>query len=188
MNIKTLTRPTNFAQEILKDIIHKGDVVVDATMGNGHDTLFLANMVGEDGRVFSFDIQDLAIENTKRLLQENKIENVCLIQDGHENMDQYIKEEVCAIIFNLGYLPKGDHEIVTKAHTTISALQKSLTLLKKEGLTIMVIYPGHEEGEVEKERILKFTKNLDSTTYHVFEISYTNQNKKPPMILGIIKK
>ncbi|WP_129597107.1 tRNA (mnm(5)s(2)U34)-methyltransferase [Anaerophilus nitritogenes] len=188
MNIKTLTRPTTFGQEILKNMIYKGDVVVDATMGNGHDTLFLANMVGVDGRVFSFDIQDLAIENTKKLLQENKIENVCMIKDGHENMDRYIEKEVSAIIFNLGYLPKGDHKIVTKANTTIVALQKSLQLLKKEGLIMMVIYPGHKEGEQEKKEIIEFTQNLDSITYHVFEINYTNQNKKPPMLLGIVKK
>ncbi|QZY56880.1 class I SAM-dependent methyltransferase [Crassaminicella profunda] len=188
MDIKYLTRPTEVAKSFLEQALKKGDRAVDATMGNGNDTLFLANIVGEEGRVISFDIQDLAILNTRKLLENNHISNVDLIQDGHENMDTYICNEINGAMFNLGYLPKGEHHIVTKAKTTIAAIEKCLTLLKKNGIITIVIYYGHFEGKIEKEQVISYVENLEPKKFHVMKVDYINQAKEPPMLITIIKK
>ncbi|MCT4604947.1 MAG: methyltransferase domain-containing protein [Marinisporobacter sp.] len=188
MNTKYLTRPTEVAKSFLKETLKKGDVVVDATMGNGNDTLFLANMVGEEGKVISFDIQDLAISNTRELLEKNRLSGVELIQDGHENMDTYIRDEISGAMFNLGYLPKGDHHIVTTAETTIVAIEKCLTFLKKNGIVTIVIYYGHDEGKIEKEKVINYVETLESNKFHVMKVDYINQTKEPPLLITIIKK
>ncbi|QXM06059.1 class I SAM-dependent methyltransferase [Crassaminicella indica] len=188
MDIKYLIRPTELAKYFLKDVLKEGDVVVDATMGNGNDTLFLANIVGEKGKVISFDVQDLAIANTKKLLENNHINNVDLIQDGHENMDKYICDEISGGMFNLGYLPKGDHHIVTKGETTVVAIEKCLKFLKRNGMITMIIYHGHSEGKIEKEQVINYIENLDQSKFHVMKVDYINQTKESPILITIIKK
>ncbi|SHI46842.1 Putative rRNA methylase [Clostridium cavendishii DSM 21758] len=188
MNVSDLRRPTELAKLFLKGNIKNGDIVVDATMGNGNDTLFLSELVGNKGKVFSFDIQEIAILSTKKLLENNNVNNVELIQKGHENIGEYISEEIAAIMFNLGYLPKGDHTISTKAETTITAIEKGLKLLKKDGIITVIIYYGHEEGQIEKEKLLKYFETLDSKKFHVMKSDYINQLKQPPILITIIKK
>ncbi|TCO79799.1 class I SAM-dependent methyltransferase [Marinisporobacter balticus] len=189
MEVKYLTRPTEIAQSIMRGILKKGDVAVDATMGNGQDTLFLAKMVKSEGKIFAFDIQDLAVANTKKLLEKNHIyDDVHIIQDSHENIDRYVSDEIAGVMFNLGYLPKGDHQIITKAETTLVALKKSLKLLKRNGIITMVIYYGHLGGETEKEKIIEYVEKLDPNLFHVLKIDYINQTQEPPIIIGIVKK
>jgi tRNA G37 N-methylase Trm5 len=133
----------NQSHDIIKKIINEGDVVVDATAGNGNDTLLLAKLVGEKGRVYAFDIQQDAINNTIKKLQDNNLDpRVTVIKDGHQNMDKYVNDGIKAVMFNLGYLPGGDHSIATKGDTTITAVKKSMDLLMVGGIITVVIYYG----------------------------------------------
>nr|WP_242833524.1 class I SAM-dependent methyltransferase [Desulfosporosinus youngiae] len=173
---------------ICKSKLNHGDTAVDCTMGNGNDTAFLCDLVGDNGRVYAFDIQDDAIRNTRKRLQELKFhERAQLILDGHENIDKYIKENVRLIIFNLGYLPKGDHNITTKKETTIKAVEKCLGILEHNGIILLIIYPGHENGRLEKEVLETFTSTLSQKEYNVVRISFANQVNNPPELICIEK-
>jgi tRNA1(Val) A37 N6-methylase TrmN6 len=177
------------AKNICMMKLKQGDIAVDATMGNGHDTMFLSNIVGDSGKVYAFDIQKSAIENTKEILEKsNAIKNVVLINDGHENIDKYIDEDVKLIMFNLGYLPKGDHSITTKWQTTLTALKKSLNLIEKNGVVILVIYYGHFEGKKEKEKIEEFTQKLDQKKFNVLKMHFINQINNPPELIIIERR
>ncbi len=176
------------SHEIIKRIVTEGDVVVDATAGNGNDTLFLAHLVGNEGIVYSFDIQEIAILNTKKKLEEAKVYNrVKLINDGHENVDKYINKNVKAVMFNLGYLPKGDHEKATKSKTTIKAIEKCLELLQVEGVITIVIYYGGDSGFEEKDEILSYIKNINNKRYSVLVHEFVNQVNCPPIAVCIEK-
>lgn len=170
--------------------VSEGDIVIDATMGNGIDTLFLAKLVGNKGKVFAFDIQEEAIQGTKRLLEKELSDNrhVFLIKDSHINMKSYVNNSVSAVVFNLGYLPKGNHTITTMSESTLTALKISLDLLKKDGLLSVLIYPGHKEGTNEKDMILNFASQLDTTRYHTLYLDMINQGNFPPSLLLITKK
>ena len=96
-------------------------------MGKGKDTLYLSSIAN---KVYSFDIQDEAINQTKKLLEKNNVTNVTLIKDSHENIKEYVKEYVTGVIFNLGYLPDGDKTVTTKTETSLKAINESLTILK----------------------------------------------------------
>lgn len=179
-----------FAHELLQKTVSKGAAVVDATCGNGNDTLFLSEAVGEQGHVYAFDIQWQAIETTSTLLKEHKRENVTLIHDSHANVDQYIKEEqsLDAAVFNLGYLPRSDKKIITKPDSTIAALEKLLNLLKQGGLIVLVVYAGHPGGEEEKEAVLQFASSLDQKHYLSITYKYINMINNPPFVIAIEKK
>ncbi len=176
------------SKEICRLKVKKGDRVVDATMGNGNDTAFLCELVGEEGKVYAFDIQETAISNTKdRLAKLNFEKRAQLIYDGHENIDRYITEKVKLVIFNLGYLPKGDHIVTTKSKTTLESIRKSLDILENHGIVLLVIYPGHESGIEEKLAIEEFTKKLDQKTFSVVNMCFKNQINNPPEVLCIEK-
>ena len=91
-----MKKPLAMAHDFLAQVITKDDIVVDATMGNGHDTLFLAKLAKQ---VFAFDIQEQALEKTRQRIQEAGFTNVELILQGHETVDQYVSD-VKAAIFN----------------------------------------------------------------------------------------
>ncbi len=184
-----LMQGVEYSHWTLKKILEEGDIVIDATVGNGHDTLFLANLVGENGLVYGFDIQEEAINNAKKRLKNNKVKDrVHLMLKSHENLDKFIESNsVSAVLFNLGYLPGSDKNIITKSETTIRAIKSSLKVLKLGGFIVLVIYPGHKGGKKEKEDIIKFSKELDRKKYNILHYNYINQNDKPPEVL-IIKK
>jgi Predicted S-adenosylmethionine-dependent methyltransferase involved in cell envelope biogenesis len=168
--------------------LNNGDIAVDCTMGNGNDTAFLCRLVGAKGRVYAFDIQEIALENTTKKLQGLNYEGrATLILDGHENIDQYIQENVKLVLFNLGYLPKGNHEITTKHDTTIKAVQKCLELLEVNGIILLVIYPGHENGRIEKEALESFSSQLNQKYFNVVNVSFANQINNPPRLICIEK-
>jgi len=129
--------------KILKEVIDKNSIVVDATCGNGNDTLFLAQSAAK--KVYAFDIQQQAIDSTLKLLQTNNCLEKCeVILDSHSNFDNYISEPIKAVVFNLGYLPNADHTITTLADTTLLAIDKFLTNLEINGRIVIVVYWGHE--------------------------------------------
>lgn len=163
---------------------------MDATMGNGHDTLFLCKMAGETGKVLAFDIQRQALSETEKLLkQENVWERAELYLDSHANMDKYLeKESADGIYFNFGYLPGGDHTLSTKADTSVEAVQKGLQILKKGGVMALCIYSGGDTGFEEKDKILEYLKELDDRKYIVILNQYYNRKNNPPIPVFVVKK
>ncbi|WP_280769997.1 class I SAM-dependent methyltransferase [Salipaludibacillus daqingensis] len=182
-----------FARELLQKSIPEGGVAVDATAGKGNDTAFLAKLVGENGFVYSFDVQKEAIEATKNRMKQMNLENqVKIIHDGHEKIETHLSpnhlQNIDGAIFNLGYLPGSDKSIVTSAFTTITALNQLLHHLKKEGIVVLVIYHGHEEGKLEKDNLLPFVSSLPQEEFHVMEYRFINQKNDPPFIIAIEKR
>lgn len=175
----------DYCHDLLARFIAPDDIAVDMTAGNGHDTLFLA---GISKFVYSFDIQSQAINNTNKLLQEHNISNVQLIQNSHELIDQYITSPIGGAVFNLGYLPGSDKQITTTSKTTINAINKLLPLLKKDGICVIVVYPGHQEGKLESEEVLKYAKQLPQQDFKVLLYQFINLKNNPPYILAIQNK
>ncbi|WP_078544436.1 tRNA (mnm(5)s(2)U34)-methyltransferase [Litchfieldia alkalitelluris] len=188
-----LERILPYARKLLGLAVTSGDIVIDATVGNGHDTAFLASLVGENGHVYGFDIQNVAIINTEvKLMQENLLSQVTLLQKSHDQIKDYIPIElqgkVAAAIFNLGYLPGGDKGIVTKPDSTIDAIEQLLEIMKPEGIIVLVIYHGHEEGAYERDELLKYVANIDQKVAHVLNYRFINQVNNPPFIIAIEKR
>ena len=177
------------SKEISKEKVQEEDIVIDATMGNGNDTAFLSELVGDKGKVYAFDIQEVAVKSTRERLQRLGLEKrVELIHDGHENIEKYVDEKVKLIIYNLGYLPKGDHKLTTKSETTIESIKKGLELLDSNGVILIVIYPGHESGRLEKLALEEFTKDIKQREFNVVNINFTNQVNNPPELICIEKR
>lgn len=146
--------------------LKEGDTAADFTMGNGYDTLFLSKTVGETGKVFAFDIQQSALESTEKRLKENGApENYTLICDSHHRAKEYIQGKIKAGMFNLGYLPGGDKSVTTKRETTIAAVTAAIEMLDSDGILLIAVYPGHEEGEIEGELINEMLSLLDRKKY-----------------------
>lgn len=188
-----LQRVLSFARTALQRAVRPGDIVIDATIGNGHDTVFLAELVGETGHVYGFDIQEKAINQTKQLAEaEQMLDRITLFQTGHEQVKELIPtdryEKVTGAIFNLGYLPGGDKSIVTKPDTTISAVEQLIQIMPQRGTIILVVYHGHPEGATERDALLDYTTSLDQDTVHVLQYGFINQKNNPPFIIAIEKK
>lgn len=155
---------TQQAQKLVSRYISEGDIVIDATAGNGHDTLFLAQQVGKTGHVFAFDIQVQAIQNTEQLLQQHGLPGqLSIFHSGHENLSQLIPLDshplISVFMFNLGYLPGSDKTCITRTKTTLSALQQSLDMLKAGGVISIMLYPGHKGGDEEAEAVINWVEN-----------------------------
>ncbi|WP_042459856.1 class I SAM-dependent methyltransferase [Neobacillus dielmonensis] len=188
-----LDRILTYAKVLLTKAVSPGDIVVDATLGNGHDTVFLAELVGENGKVYGFDVQEQAIRTaSERLTQHGLLDRVLLFNQGHETLLKVIPTEfhgkVTGAIFNLGYLPGSDKTIVTKGDTTIAAIEQLLQIMAPEGIIILVIYHGHPGGAEERNELLSYCQRLDQQTAHVLQYQFINQQHNPPFIVAIEKK
>lgn len=183
-----LDKITEIAQHFAGLAIEPGDSVIDATAGNGSDTLFLADRVGTEGKVYAFDLQDKALQITADKLQKAGFyDRVKLIHSGHEKMAAFASENVSVVMYNLGYLPGGNKEITTKSSTSIESLEQALNLLTNGGLITIVLYLGHEEGYLESKEILRYTADLASNDYLVYHLQVANRSGNPPELL-VIKK
>lgn len=182
----------NYAHHLIEGSVLPSETVIDATCGNGNDTLFLSKLVGSEGHVLAFDVQQQAIDNTKELLMKHDLKNASIILDSHANIATYTTEkgiqEIGGAIFNLGYLPRSDKTIITKGDSTIQAVDTILPLLKKNGLIILVIYHGHEGGKSEKHAVLDYAKQLDQKHYQVLQYGFINQKNNPPFVVAIQKR
>ena len=177
-----------FAHSLLRQALKAGGRALDATAGNGHDTLLLAQSVGETGRVWAFDVQSKALEQTQGRLKENGVDGwVALIHDGHENVLSYIDESLDAAVFNFGWLPGGDKSCTTEATSSIRALTDTLGLLKEGGLAVAVLYPGHEAGRIEAEAIVPWAETLPQEAFAVLRYGFVNRRSAPPYLLAIEK-
>ncbi|MDK2901132.1 Ribosomal RNA small subunit methyltransferase H [Koleobacter methoxysyntrophicus] len=183
-----LKRALDFAKDIVKGVIEDGDIVVDCTAGNGKDTLFLAELVGTRGKVYAFDIQNVAIENTRKaLIDKGFIDRVTLICDGHEHILKYVRDKITCAVFNLGYLPGGNRNIITVPDKVIKAIKSCLELLLPGGIISIVSYTGHPGGKEELEAIIQFLKTLDQKKYAVANYRFLNQKNDPPQLIIIEK-
>lgn len=178
-----MKKPLELAHDFLAQVITQEDIVVDATMGNGYDTLFLARLAKQ---VYAFDIQEKALEKTGQRLQEAGLTNVELLLQGHETVDQFVTE-VKAAIFNLGYLPSADKNIITKPQTTIEALEKLCRMLIKGGRIAVMIYYGHEGGDIERDAVMDFVSQLPQQEYTATIYRTLNQINNPPFLVMIEK-
>ena len=187
---------------ILAEYISKGDTVIDCTAGNGHDTLFLARATGPSGKVLAFDVQEKALDASEGLLRDNGFSckrisrhhsgvlacdeaspSIFLINDSHENIRDYTVTEPQVIIYNLGYLPGGDHSMVTTPASTISSVRSSLDILRQGGVISVITYPGHEEGAAEERLLSELFGSLKPGAYEVLYISQHNRNNSPNLFL-----
>lgn len=175
-----------YSHQLLKDIVSEGDHVIDATMGNGNDTLFLADLVGSTGHVYGFDIQEQALRNTREKLTDYT-DRATLFLAGHETIEEKIPADqpIKAAIFNLGYLPKSDKQIITLPETTKQAMQAILKRLVSGGRMIVVIYYGHEGGESEKNEVIHFCQSLPQEQFRVLNYQFINQRNHPPILLCV---
>ena len=180
---------TKLAQKLISDKFDSINYGVDATCGNGNDTFFLAGICGADGMIFSFDVQEEALDKTEKLLAiNNQQAGVMLINSGHENMEKLIKPKVDVVMFNLGYLPKSESKICTRPETTIAALEATLKLVSAAGIITVLCYPGTEEGRVETQEVNKWIGNLDKNEFSLSEYNSEKQDGTTPVLYLLEKK
>ena len=188
MSYKEIKNTLKISRDMINSHVKEGGLVLDCTVGNGNDTIFLAKLVGNKGKVYGFDIQRKALDITlESLIREGINDEVVLIEDGHENIDLYIKEKLDFVIYNLGYLPKGDKSIRTNKDTTLISLKKALSLLNDNGIILVTCYVGHPGGHEEKDTIEKFLSDLNQKEYNVIKYDFINQKNCPPILYGIEK-
>lgn len=164
--------------------LREGDTAVDFTMGNGHDTEFLSKTVGDSGHVYAFDIQEMAIESTRKHLSEVGCpENYTLIRDSHHKVLDYVKGPIRAGMFNLGYLPGGDKRITTMRETTMPAIKAAISLLGEDSVLNVAVYPGHAEGDAEGKMICGYLSTLDRRKICATQIKILNSPTSPYFIV-----
>ena len=186
---------TEVVHHVLSSYVQPGNICVDATCGNGVDTLFLAEKVGKEGCVYGFDIQKKAIEETNyRLESADQRTQVVLFCAGHETMKEQLLERdgeiaghVAAAIFNFGYLSGGDYAIHTRAETSIKAMSQCQELLAVGGIMALCIYSGGDTGHEEKEAVLQYLEQLDQKRWLVLKLEYFNRGNNPPIPVFAIK-
>ncbi|MEI6537722.1 MAG: class I SAM-dependent methyltransferase [Verrucomicrobiaceae bacterium] len=199
-DISTLSHETRFpvalptavrwSHALLAPRLHAGDVVIDATAGNGHDTLFLARHVLPGGKVFAFDLQAAALEKTRT--RTEGCEGVVLIHAGHERMEEFLPRElhggIRAFMFNLGWLPGSDKACTTRADTTLEALNKAVQWLAEGGMITVVCYPGHEDGNTEADAVEAWAALLPADSFEAQKIAFLNLDGAPPRCVVLRKR
>ncbi|MCI8388253.1 MAG: hypothetical protein HFE63_07315 [Clostridiales bacterium] len=157
-----------------------GDTAVDYTMGNGHDTEFLSKTVGENGKVYAFDVQLNALNSTKRTLTNAGCDdNYTLICASHHRVGEFVTEKVRAGMFNLGYLPGSDKKVTTMHETTLAAIDAAISLMDSDAIILIAIYPGHAEGELEGRLVGEKLSTLDRKYYTVACFKMMNSPTSP---------
>lgn len=192
--MSTKTRPTitSKVHHLLRPRLQPGDIAVDATLGNGHDYEFLRNQLGPTGTVYGIDLQPEALDATRRRLDLTPAtERPALILGSHHDLPALLPAEIhghiAAILFNLGYLPGGDKTIITRAETTLPALQSALGLLRPGGVLSVVLYPGHPGGEIEANEVLSWAQPLARQDVAVFQLKGYNALQSAPFHLHFEK-
>lgn len=174
--------------EFLKQNVRAGAFCIDATAGKGRDTALLCRLTGPEGRVLSFDIQQEAVNQTRALLEQERLQ-ADVILDSHANMERYAEEgTVDAIVFNFGRLPGGDPKIFTLANSSVQAIEAGLRLLKVGGVMAIALYYGKENGYEEKEAIQQYLKTVDDRAFTVLSCDWTNRRGEPPLPIFIWKE
>ena len=173
----------------LRERVRSGDTVLDATCGNGNDTLLLAQLVGESGRVWAFDIQREALDNTACLLDSAGCRGrVELLAAGHERIAELVTAPLRAVVFNLGYLPGGDKGCVTRPGTTVAALEQAVELLLPGGYLLVVVYTGHPGAAEEEAAVLSWASGLSPDSFDVWRHRQLNRTPTAPYLVMVGKR
>lgn len=185
-------RATEMAHRLVGERIEAGDVVVDATAGNGYDTEFLAEKVGAEGTVYAVDVQPDALKETKKRLRKSKFGGeLRLVERSHAELPDIVDDvhrgEVGAVMFNLGYLPRGDKSVTTAWPTTLPALRAGLDLLRQGGVLSIVCYPGHAAGAEEANAVARWAGLLDQVDFRAVCYRFENVVNDPPFLVGVEK-
>lgn len=172
-----------------KSHLRPGDIAIDATCGNGQDTLYLSELLLFDpsSEIVALDIQPEAIQNTRQLLQaslpSDQFQKVSLYKKSHEEIGTLsLRYSPRLIVYNLGYLPGGNKEKTTKTESTLQSVQRSLELLSDDGALSITCYPGHLEGAKEEAALLEFVKTLPFSSWRVCHHSWINKDKAPSFL------
>ena len=176
------------SHRLIKENIAPGMTAVDATAGNGGDTLFLVQAVGSEGFVYAFDIQPEAVKKTKAVLKKNNVTNAEVFCVGHEYMHEFVKAGVDCAAFNLGYLPSSGSKITTRPRTTIKALNAACGMLNEGGFIVVCAYVSHPGGRREFRRVYRFSKGLSRQFYQIMAFDQPNAAGCAPKVLFIRKK
>ena len=173
--------------------LRNGDVAVDATVGNGHDTQFLAEQVGPGGTVFGFDVQQEAVRRTRKRLEEAPdTASIDVFHAGHEQMLDHLPAEVhgtvSAVMFNLGYLPGSDSSCITRPDTTLDGIRAAVQGLRAGGLITIVLYTGHDGGAAEANAVWEWASAQPQEEIHVLSYRFVNQQNDPPQLVVIEKR
>lgn len=178
----------HWAAEMIAGALFPGARAIDATLGNGRDTVRLCELVGEAGRVCGFDVQIEAVERTRaRLSEAGLLSRAELFCAGHERMAEFAREPADAIVFNLGWLPGAERAVTTATGTTLSAVSQAIGLLNPGGILTVCVYPGHAEGARERDALKRWAAALDPR-YDALWKRYLNQRNDPPELLAVRRK
>ena len=185
MAASRLTRPLDFVHDVLSRRLSPGDFAIDATAGNGHDTLFLARCVAPQGRVLAVDVQAQAVESTRARLREAGLERqVDVVEGSHAELMRLTGPEhhgkVQAVMFNLGFLPGSDKDVITQPQSTVAALDAAAGLLAAGGMISIVVYSGHAGGAAEAAAVLKWCETREAGQWHVVQYRQLNRPNNPP--------
>lgn len=182
MKCSLLSRPMTCAHDWISRVVLPGDTVVDATAGNGHDTVFLARLAGPSGHVHAFDVQEEAIRSTRERLKEAGLFTpaIHLHPASHDRLAELVSGPVKAIVFNLGYLPGGDKKTVTRTGSTLAALEQAAALAAPNGLLSVMCYPGHEGGDAEAEAVEAFLSRLPHHSWRTGKYQLLNTYSPAP--------
>jgi len=176
-------RPTARAHREIAAVVREGDLAVDATAGNGHDTVFLAKLAGETGRVLAFDVQEQAIASTReRLAAAALLERVTLVHGSHAEIAAHVaRRSAAAVMFNLGYLPGGDHAVITRTPETLRALEGAVEVLGPGGVLTVVCYPGPAGGDEESAAVVAWAEK------HGAEVFRREDTLRPAPFLVLVR-
>lgn len=179
--VKKLVDLLDLQKKFILSHLREGDLAVDFTMGNGHDTEFLSKTVGENGRVVAFDIQQLALDNTaKRLRESGCPENYRLILASHDRAPEFVTEPIKVGMFNLGYMPgSGNKALTTMRKTTLPAVANAVGMLGSDAILLVAVYPGHAEGEAEGRELEAYFSTLSRYRYCVGQFRMLNSPTSP---------
>jgi SAM-dependent methyltransferase len=187
----TTERLTAEATTWIESELSEGALAVDATVGNGYDTLFLAHRVGPRGKVIGFDVQKAALAGAKELLKfVGSLDRVSLIHDSHSRLEDYLPPgaAIQGAMFNLGYLPRGNRQIITRADTTVAALRAVLDHLADRGRVTLLVYRGHEGGPEEYTELRRFLEQLSDGAWHIEELVSNSDSPIAPRLFRVRKK
>lgn len=177
------------AHQLVAAVLQPGDTAIDATAGKGRDALWLARCVAPGGKVYAFDIQLAALEQSQQLLAgEGMAGMVTLIEAGHQQMRKHVPESVQAIMFNLGYLPGGNHQVITRPATTLAALEQGMELLLPGGLITMIAYPGHPGGMDEGQALEARIKRLSRQQWDAVRWEFAPGSDRAPYLLALQRR
>lgn len=188
-NNRKLKTATQIFKMLIDPFVFEGMIAVDCTVGNGHDTLFLAQHAGPSGKVYGFDVQASAIKATQDKLSDKEgIAPFDLFHKGHEHLKESVKEAVDIVVYNLGYLPRHDKSITTMTKTTLESVKQAMEMIKPGGVVSVIAYPGHEEGANELAGLSAFLKDINQTEFDVLKSEFINQKNRPPILFLIEKR